>query len=193
MSYVQRVLQPGEVVRYMAGLHWVAYLPGLLALILAVIVLAVLPDERPIMQWIRVGLASACGAVGLVLIARTALDQWMTEIALTDRRVIYKTGIIWRNTTEMHMDKVESVEVKQSVLGRISTTATWKYAALAPALRHFVKSPRRSTCATTLRRYDRGKGSTRRPDRRVGTGRRPPVPLIQRWPVRQRPSQRQRR
>jgi hypothetical protein len=119
MSYVQRVLQPGEVVRHVAGLHWVAYLPGLLAWILAVIVLVVLPDERSIAQWIRLGAASLCAAVGLILLIRAAFDQWVTEIAVTDRRVISKRGFIRRNTTEMHMDKVESVEVKQSVLGRI--------------------------------------------------------------------------
>jgi uncharacterized membrane protein YdbT with pleckstrin-like domain len=119
MSYVQRVLQPGEVVRHVAGLHWVSYLPGLSAWILAGIVLAVLPDEPSLLHWIRVGAAGLCAAVGLVLVAQATLDRWMTEIAITDRRVISKRGFIWRNTTEMHMDKVESVEVKQSVLGRI--------------------------------------------------------------------------
>jgi uncharacterized membrane protein YdbT with pleckstrin-like domain len=89
------------------------------ALILAVVVLLVLPDERTIVQWIRVGAASLCAAVGLILLARAAFEQWVTEIAVTDRRVISKWGLIRRNTTEMHMDKVESVEVKQSVLGRI--------------------------------------------------------------------------
>ena len=119
MSYVQRVLQPGEVVRHVAGLHWVAYLPGSLALIVAIVVLVILPDERPVMQWIRWIVASLCAAVGLILLIRAAFDQWVTEIAVTDRRVISKRGFIRRETTEMHMDKVESVDVKQSVLGRI--------------------------------------------------------------------------
>jgi uncharacterized membrane protein YdbT with pleckstrin-like domain len=38
---------------------------------------------------------------------------------VTDRRVIYKRGFINRRTAEMHMDKVESVDVDQSVLGRL--------------------------------------------------------------------------
>jgi uncharacterized membrane protein YdbT with pleckstrin-like domain len=33
--------------------------------------------------------------------------------------VIYKTGFIQRRTNEMNMDKVESVQVDQSILGRI--------------------------------------------------------------------------
>ena len=38
---------------------------------------------------------------------------------MTDRRVVYKTGLIRRHTIEMNMDKVESVNVDQSILGRI--------------------------------------------------------------------------
>jgi uncharacterized membrane protein YdbT with pleckstrin-like domain len=47
------------------------------------------------------------------------LEQWITEIAVTDRRVIYKTGLIRRQTAEMNMDKIESVKVDQSLLGRL--------------------------------------------------------------------------
>jgi hypothetical protein len=36
MSYVQRVLQPGEVVRRMGSLHWYTYLPGLLCMLAAI-------------------------------------------------------------------------------------------------------------------------------------------------------------
>ena len=42
-----------------------------------------------------------------------------TEIAVTNRRVIYKTGLIRRQTNEMNMDKVESVQIDQSILGRM--------------------------------------------------------------------------
>jgi hypothetical protein len=41
---------------------------------------------------------------------------WITEIAVTNRRVIYKKGFIRRRTNEMNMDKVESVQVD---LGRM--------------------------------------------------------------------------
>ena len=46
-------------------------------------------------------------------------NGWITEIAVTNRRVIYKRGFISRTTAEMHMDKIESVRVDQSILGRI--------------------------------------------------------------------------
>jgi uncharacterized membrane protein YdbT with pleckstrin-like domain len=38
--------------------------------------------------------------------------------------VIYKRGFIWRHTVEMNMDKVETVNVDQSILGRILSYGT---------------------------------------------------------------------
>ena len=38
---------------------------------------------------------------------------------VTDRRVIYKSGLLSRHTIEMNRDKVESVDIDQSLLGRI--------------------------------------------------------------------------
>jgi len=42
-----------------------------------------------------------------------------TELAVTDRRVIHKTGFLRRSTQEMEREKVESVDVEQSLAGRI--------------------------------------------------------------------------
>jgi uncharacterized membrane protein YdbT with pleckstrin-like domain len=65
------------------------------------------------------GVGLVCLAVGLVAVFRAWFRRWTTEIAVTDRRIIFKRGFIRRFTIEMHMDKVESVDVDQSVLGRI--------------------------------------------------------------------------
>ena len=45
--------------------------------------------------------------------------RWTTEIDVTNRRVVYKRGFIKRHTIEMNMDKVESVDVDQSIMGRL--------------------------------------------------------------------------
>ena len=67
------------------------------------------------MHW----LAALLAVVALFLLVREWFGWWTTEIAVTNLRVIYKTGFIQRKTNEMNMDKVESVEVDQSILGRI--------------------------------------------------------------------------
>jgi uncharacterized membrane protein YdbT with pleckstrin-like domain len=47
-----------------------------------------------------------------------------TEIAVTSRRAIYKTGVIRRITSEISVDKIETVLVDQSILGRILNFGT---------------------------------------------------------------------
>lgn len=47
------------------------------------------------------------------------IRQMTTEMAVTNKRVIAKFGLIRRNTVEQRVQKVESIQVQQSVLGRI--------------------------------------------------------------------------
>lgn len=42
-----------------------------------------------------------------------------TELAITNKRIISKKGLIQRQTVEMFLEKVESIQVDQGVLGRI--------------------------------------------------------------------------
>src|SRR5436190_18636721 len=45
--------------------------------------------------------------------------RFTTETDVTNMRVVHKTGFIKRRTFEMSLDKVESVDVNQSILGRL--------------------------------------------------------------------------
>jgi uncharacterized membrane protein YdbT with pleckstrin-like domain len=120
MSYVQSVLQPGEEIRYTSGIHWIVYVRGLSIGILACIVLIVARQLQPGgMQWFLDWVAAILGFVAVLWLLWDWFLWWITEIAATNRRVIYKKGFIWRDTNEMNLDKVESVQVKQSILGRL--------------------------------------------------------------------------
>jgi uncharacterized membrane protein YdbT with pleckstrin-like domain len=57
--------------------------------------------------------------IGLILIAIAAVHVLTTELALTNRRIIAKAGLIRRNTIELKVNRVESLGVDQGVLGRI--------------------------------------------------------------------------
>jgi uncharacterized membrane protein YdbT with pleckstrin-like domain len=59
------------------------------------------------------------GLFGLLLLLRDWIIRRTKEIAGTDYRVIYKTGLIRRRTAEMNMNKIGSVVVDQSILGRL--------------------------------------------------------------------------
>ena len=63
--------------------------------------------------------AYALALVSVVLLIQQWFQWWITEITVTNRRVIYKKGLIRRQTNEMNMDKVESVRIEQSILGRM--------------------------------------------------------------------------
>jgi uncharacterized membrane protein YdbT with pleckstrin-like domain len=120
MSYVRRVLQPGETVRYATTIHWIIYLPGLLLLVLSgfaywMTFQPVTGGAYRVWLWIA-GFLLACAAIALGI---AWFRRWTTEMAVTDRRIIFKRGFIRRHTIEMHLDKVESVDVDQSLLGRI--------------------------------------------------------------------------
>lgn len=118
MSYIQRVLRPGENIRIMGRLHWIIFVPGVL-LLLAALVLIVLA-ERAQGGWnLWLSITAILAVLGILQLLWAWFVRWMTEIAVTDRRVIYKFGFVFRTTNEMHMDKVESVRVEQSILGRI--------------------------------------------------------------------------
>ena len=120
MKYVTRVLQPGESVVYTTRLHPLIFLPAVLWLGLAVLCLvgALMTDQPEF----RIGFLAGAAILGLLAFlswARAAIRRATTELAITDRRVIYKTGLLARHTLEMNRGKVESVDVNQSVLGRM--------------------------------------------------------------------------
>ncbi|MCJ7598198.1 MAG: PH domain-containing protein, partial [Methyloceanibacter sp.] len=61
--------------------------------------------------------AAVCFAAVAIFAVRAWFIRWTTEIAVTNLRVIYAQGFVQRRSVEIHMDKVESVDVDQSVLG----------------------------------------------------------------------------
>lgn len=57
--------------------------------------------------------------IGLLFWASAAITYYTTELAITNKRVVAKFGLIRRNTVEMNISKVESIQVDQGILGRI--------------------------------------------------------------------------
>jgi uncharacterized membrane protein YdbT with pleckstrin-like domain len=117
-SYVQKVLQPGESILHQAKLSWVMYLPGVFVLIGAGVVFGLTRAIVGPAWWADI-ISLIIAAIGLYLVAAEWFERWTTEITITDRRVIFKRGFIRRDTIEMSLEKVESVDVNQSLLGRL--------------------------------------------------------------------------
>jgi len=117
MRYIDRILQPGERLVYRSRIHWIIYLPAAMMLVVALAALVHGAGSRSGMNWALV--AGICALVGLLAGISAWVRRWTTEIDVTNRRIVYKRGLIRRHTVEMNMDKVESVDVDQTILGRL--------------------------------------------------------------------------
>ena len=120
--YIDEILQPGEKVLYSTNAHWMFFLPAIAAWVVALVLFCPVAHDHDRRR-------SCCCAWSLAGHGRrwphctgpsTAwFHRWTTETDVTNLRVVHKTGFIKRRTFEMSLDKVESVDVNQSILGRI--------------------------------------------------------------------------
>jgi uncharacterized membrane protein YdbT with pleckstrin-like domain len=118
--YIEEILQPGERLLYSTNAHWIFYLPAILAWI-AVVILLVL-SRATTTEGITLLCLSTAAVIAIVAVywtVRAWFHRWTTETDVTNLRVVHKNGFIKRRTFEMSLDKVESVDVNQSILGRI--------------------------------------------------------------------------
>jgi uncharacterized membrane protein YdbT with pleckstrin-like domain len=119
MSYAQSVLQPGETIVADGRLHWIIYGWAIFFLLAGVALVWFEYRSMPQHEGLIRVTAAVFGAAFVASFVYAWFIRWITEFAITDRRVIFKKGFIWRNTAEMNMDKIETVDVLQSIAGRL--------------------------------------------------------------------------
>jgi len=123
VSYVESNLIPCEKVLYKTGLHWIVLcwpivaslifaLPGLFLLAISMGATGSKSGGLAVVGFMNVVIAA-----GVVLVGY--LSRAATEMAVTNKRVIIKTGLLRRRTFELLMSKVESIGVDEGILGRI--------------------------------------------------------------------------
>src|ERR1700760_1481937 len=118
--YIDDILQPGEKVLYSTNAHWMFYLPAMGAWVAALILVAAsgMTAAFPILMLACLGASAVIGLIALYLTFKAWFHRWTTETDVTNMRVVHKTGFIQRRTFEMALDKIESVDVDQSIMGR---------------------------------------------------------------------------
>jgi uncharacterized membrane protein YdbT with pleckstrin-like domain len=114
VAYVDKVLEDGEHVSYRGRLSPISFLLGATILIVGVLIMVAGAGVTALWYF---GVAVA--VIGALEIGRTWIRRVTTEIAVTDRRVILKRGLISRRTLEMNLTRIESVDVRQGIAGRI--------------------------------------------------------------------------
>lgn len=68
--------------------------------------------------FVRLG-AFALLLMGVGICSNMMLRRATTEIAITTKRLVLKEGLVARRVDEMNIDRIESVHVNQSILGRL--------------------------------------------------------------------------
>lgn len=123
MAYYTKVLQPDETVRYLGHLHWLIYgraIPLLILTVVFALIAGALTDpDQSSLHNICVALAFFCFAVAVLHVIGSLVRQRTTEIVVTNRRVLFKTGLVSRHTLEMNITKIETVDVDQPMVGRL--------------------------------------------------------------------------
>jgi uncharacterized membrane protein YdbT with pleckstrin-like domain len=138
LSYVEKNLVPGETLLYQTRHHWIVLLgPALVSLLLGVLGLGLLGESIASMagksqaSGSSGGNAGGLGIIGLILVVAAAgtvaygiAKRNATEMAVTNRRVLIKTGLASRRTLDVMLSRVESIGVEETVIGRLLSYGT---------------------------------------------------------------------
>lgn len=139
MLYVQQSLGPDEELVHMGAYHWMYTVQAFLAIFwgivgsVIVIVASVFlykhfgkfPPELGALEAVRYlhpGLrifSFVVFVLGIMSFAQMMVVKATTEIAITNLRLVYKRGLVARHVGEISIDRIEGVNVLQSILGRV--------------------------------------------------------------------------
>ncbi len=133
MSYAQRSLVPGETLLYETRHHWSVLLGPLVISVVSAALGAGCLAEVVAAKEGKGALAGASpasfhaaelGGVLLIVAAITIFAYGLakrnaTEMAVTNRRVLIKTGMGSRRTLDMMLSRVESIGVDETFWGRM--------------------------------------------------------------------------
>lgn len=125
MSYASKILHDGERILFETQPHWAAYMPATLLTILAVAVWGAVFQyayERGTGANILSAINIIGGGLSFVLAARMffiILACQFEEHVVTTSRVISRTGILRRDVAIYPLRSIETVDVRQSILGRL--------------------------------------------------------------------------
>jgi uncharacterized membrane protein YdbT with pleckstrin-like domain len=140
VNYIQQSLTDGEELVHIGHFHWMYNLQAVMniifsiALSIGVLVFAIkmqpyigqtpppgtgwLTQVQMLHPGVRI-LSFFVVVLGLLKFAQMMIVRATTEIAITNRRLVYKRGLVARYVGEMNIDRIEGVNVLQGILGRI--------------------------------------------------------------------------
>ena len=119
MGYIDNNLLSGETVFFRTHLHWKVFLLPVLFVLggLAFTAGAIYQGFDPYLSILIL-------VIPLGVLFHSYLTWRCSEFAVTDKRVLIKTGIVSRHTLETILTKVENIGVEQTLWGRLFNFGT---------------------------------------------------------------------
>lgn len=117
-SYIEENLLPGEQVSYSGHRHWVVFVSPVGWLIAAFLVYWIMPESMGL--WVALIFVAAA----LVLGSSAFIDYTMSEIHVTSERILIKIGWISRSSIETDLTRISSIDVVQTMCGRVLNFGT---------------------------------------------------------------------
>jgi uncharacterized membrane protein YdbT with pleckstrin-like domain len=118
LSYLEKTLGEGETVRYVAQVSlwrfWRSFMYGGALWVTAVLMVT---EGQFASRWLKLG--GVAFVAGLFILLWPFVLRRTTELVITDRRVIAKTGWLSTDAIEIRFAKIESIRVTQGALGRM--------------------------------------------------------------------------
>lgn len=134
-SFVQSIVSSDERVLIIARLHWIHLVVGILwflSLSFIGVAAEILLSERfgvwpgPAADFYFFEIAANFGTLrwmfvigGLTVLAGILLEYFSTEVGLTDRRFIYKTGFVMVEVEEIEVEDIRGEHVHHGLIGAL--------------------------------------------------------------------------
>jgi len=114
MSYIDANLLAGEHVVFRTRLHWKLLVGPVLFMLATLVPIAWLRATSGYTNW-----ALIAPAVGVVVLLAAILKRQSSDFAVTNKRVMMKTGVFNTRSVELLLSKIEAIAVNQSIGGRM--------------------------------------------------------------------------
>ncbi len=122
-GYVKGTMTKDEEIKVEAKYHWIRWLwfyivfatLGLSAIVAISLAVTSYLDEQTDRMVALLIIGCLLGIYPFCLY----LSLHLTEMICTNRRIVYKTGIISIKTEELKTERIESIQIKQSFMGRL--------------------------------------------------------------------------
>lgn len=114
MSYIDRNLIEGERVVYRTRLHWLVFATPILFIIVVLLPAAwfLFNGSGQSFAWVPIALAP-------LALLPAFIKRQSSDFAVTNKRVMMKTGVMTTRSVELLLSKIEAIAVDQSLTGRM--------------------------------------------------------------------------